>query len=244
MAYALEATGPGGTSQAQQTINVVEAATATPEPTAAPEVPVIHAFSVSPNQVQAGECMGISWSVGGGTSYSRILRNGAVLIDDAGYSGQQMDCLYEPGTYTYRLEASNPTGESVSQEQVGIVTEGAPENPLAGTRWQATAIHDAETGSIAEVIPDTSLTASFGADGRLNGSAGCNTYSASYTVSGAQLAFTPPSLTSMLCEEDVMSQETVFVTALTQAGSYNVEGEQLYILNALGQTTLEFVTMP
>jgi hypothetical protein len=114
--YALEATGPGGTSRQQHSTNVVKPATATPVPTAAPEAPVIHSFSVSPNQVEAGECMGISWRVGGGATYTRILRNGAALIDDAGYTGQQMDCLDKPGTYTYRLEALNATGDRVSQE--------------------------------------------------------------------------------------------------------------------------------
>ena len=37
VAYGLEATGPGGTSRGQQTISVVNTATATPEATAAPE---------------------------------------------------------------------------------------------------------------------------------------------------------------------------------------------------------------
>jgi hypothetical protein len=36
--------------------------------------------------------LNIVGAVGGGTTYSRILRNGAVIIDDAGYSGQQVDC--------------------------------------------------------------------------------------------------------------------------------------------------------
>jgi hypothetical protein len=144
--YKVEAVGPGGTSRQSQTVNVVDPATATPAPTAAPEAPVIHSFSVSPNQVEAGECMGISWRVGGGATYSRILRNGSTLIDDAGFTGQEMDCLDEPGTYTYRLEALNAAGDRVSQEQVGIVTEAAPENPLAGTRWQVASFFDAELG--------------------------------------------------------------------------------------------------
>jgi len=153
--YALEAVGPGGTSRQQHYTKVVDAATATPVPTAAPEQPVIQAFSITPNTVEAGECMGISWRVGGGTTYSRILRNGGVLIDDAGFTGQQMDCLDEPGTYTYRLEAYNAAGESVSQEQVGVVNEAAPDNPLAGTRWRATVLNG------DTVLEGTTLTAAF-----------------------------------------------------------------------------------
>ncbi|HFD38250.1 MAG TPA: transporter substrate-binding domain-containing protein, partial [Anaerolineae bacterium] len=85
VAYGIEAVGPGGTSHGQQTVNVVEAATATPVPTAAPEQPVIHSFSVSPNQIAVGECVGLAWSVGGGATYSRILRNGMVIVDNAGF---------------------------------------------------------------------------------------------------------------------------------------------------------------
>ena len=38
---------------------------------------------------------------------------------------------------------------------------------------------------------DTEVTAVFGADGQLSGSAGCNTYNAPYTVSGTNLQVGP-----------------------------------------------------
>ncbi|HSR31118.1 MAG TPA: transporter substrate-binding domain-containing protein, partial [Anaerolineae bacterium] len=245
VAYALDAVGPGGASRAQQNINVVEAATATPVPTAAPEQPVIYSFSVSPNQVQAGGCMGISWSVGGGTTYSRILRNGATLIDDAGYTGQQMDCLDEPGTYTYRLEALNVAGDRVTQEQVGIVTEVAPQNPLAGTRWLVTAIYDPEVAGPGAILPDTALTLIFGVDGKVNGSAGCNSHSSTYLVNGNKLTISPPTATSMMCAEPlgIMEQEATFLTTLPSAGSFAIKGTQLQIMNASGKPLLDLLTV-
>jgi polar amino acid transport system substrate-binding protein len=241
--YGLETVGPGGTSRQSQTVNVVEAATATPVPTAAPERPVIYSFSVSPNQVEAGGCMGISWSVGGGTTYSRIQRNGTVLIDDAGYTGQQMDCLDQPGTYTYRLEAVNVAGDRVSQEQVGIVTEGAPQNPLAGTRWVVTAIYDPEVTGPGVILPGTTLTLIFGVDGKVNGSAGCNSYSSTYLVNGNKLTITPPTATSMMCAEPVgiMEQEATFLTTLPSAGSFAIKGTQLQIMNASGKLLLDLL---
>jgi heat shock protein HslJ len=237
VAYGIEAVGPGGTSRQVQTINVVDAATATPVPTAAPEAPTIHAFSLTPNQITAGECTGISWSVGGGTSYSRILRNGVVIVDDAGFSGQQMDCLDTAGGYTYRLEAFNPIGESVSQEQIVNVTEAAPENPLAGTNWTATVLNG------ASVIEGTSLTASFGANGSLNGSSGCNSYSATYTVDSASLIIGPPGATGALCAEPegIMEQEAAFLAALQSTSAYSLEGGELYLIDATGAAIIEFV---
>jgi polar amino acid transport system substrate-binding protein len=241
--YSVVAVGPGGTSRQSQTINVVDAATATPVPTPAPEAPVIYSFSVSPNQIQAGECMGISWSVGGGATYSRILRNGATLIDDAGFTGQQMDCLDTAGTYTYRLQAFNAAGESIAQEQVGIVTEAAPENPLAGTRWQVGNFLDVELGDVGVVLPGTTLTMAFGANGKVNGSSGCNTYSASYLVTGSQLAITPPIGTNILCNEPsgIMEQEAAFQALLPTVGGYSIEGDSLYLQDASGQVVAELV---
>jgi hypothetical protein len=99
--------------------------TATEEP---PDIdpPVISAFAVTPAEIQAGESVGIRWAVSGGTTYSRILRDGVVIMDDAGLIGQAVDKLAEPGTYLYRLEAYNPVDESVSAEQTVTVT-GAEE---------------------------------------------------------------------------------------------------------------------
>jgi hypothetical protein len=132
MAYGITAVGPGGTSQGSQTIYVVDAATATPEPTAEPELPVITAFTVRPEQILAGESVGLRWSVSGGATSSRILRAEGtdpdtavweVVDDNAGFIGQAIDLLDTAGSYIYRLEASNATGDSVYEDRFVTVTE-------------------------------------------------------------------------------------------------------------------------
>jgi polar amino acid transport system substrate-binding protein len=241
--YGLAAVGPGGTTRQSQTVNVVEAATATPVPTPEPELPIIYSFGVSPNQIQAGQCVGLSWSVGGGTTYSRILRNGSVLIDNAGYSGQQLDCLDTVGSYTYVLEAQNAAGARVTQQQPVNVTEGTPQNPLAGTRWQVANFLDVELGDVGVVLPGTTLTMAFDRNGRVNGSSGCNTYSASYLVSGSQLTMTLPSGTGMLCSTPagIMEQEAAFLALLPSVGGFSIEGSSLYLKDASGQIVAELV---
>jgi hypothetical protein len=130
--YGIVAVGPGGTSQGSQTINVVDAATATPEPTAEPDQPVITAFAVLPEQIQAGESVGIRWAVSGGATSSRILRAAGtdpgiaeweVVDDNAGLIGQAIDLLDKAGSYLYRLEASNAAGQSVYEDRIVTVTE-------------------------------------------------------------------------------------------------------------------------
>jgi polar amino acid transport system substrate-binding protein len=241
VAYLLEAVGPGGTSRQQNNISVVEPATATPVPPPPPEAPVIYSFSVSPNQIRAGECVAIAWSVGGGTTYSRILRNGAVILDGAGYEGQQADCLNQPGDYTYQLEALNVAKQVATQQQAVNVTEAPPQKPLAGTRWVVMAVYDPQTGSPIPLLPETPLIASFGQDGTLQGSAGCNTYSATYLADGSSFTITGLTSTQQMCSDPpgIMEQEAAFLAALPAAAGFNQQGGQLIILNAGGLKLLD-----
>jgi heat shock protein HslJ len=241
VAYLLEAVGPGGTSRGQQNISVVEPATATPEPAPPPEDPVIYSFSVSPSQIPAGECVGLAWNVGGGTTYSRILRNGAVIVDDAGYTGQVMDCLDQAGSYTYQIEAQNPAGQVVQQQQPVNVVEAEPQNPLADTRWRVATFDNPAAGGVSSVLPGTTLTMAFSPDGGVNGSSGCNSYSATYLVDGSQLSITPPVGTGMMCAEPegIMEQEAAFLAFLPTVNGFSMEGNSLYLLNGSGQAMAE-----
>ena len=233
--YSLEATGPGGTSRGQQNINIVQAATATPVPTAAPEQPVIYSFSVVPNQIAEGDCVDINWSAGGGASYIRVLRNGAAVVDNGPLTGHGNDCPAPAGTYTYNLEAYNATGQSAAQQQTVTVSAGAPQNPLSDTFWEATVVGP------EPVLEGTRLTAAFTADGQVNGSSGCNTYSASYSVNGSTLLIGAPSATQQTCLEPpfIMDQENAFLRGLSTASSFTLDGAMLRINTDVG--TIEFV---
>jgi len=132
MAYGIEARGPGGTNRSLDYVDVMESApTATPVPTAAPTdvpLPVIHAFSVNPNQINLGECVNLAWTTSGGSESTRVTRNGAVVLDSGPISTTGLqDCLTQTGSFTYVLEARNHTGQTVSQQVV--LTVNAPEQP-------------------------------------------------------------------------------------------------------------------
>jgi ABC-type amino acid transport substrate-binding protein/heat shock protein HslJ len=220
---------------------IAPAPPATPEPTTTPEPPSVQSFAVSPDQISTGACVSIAWSVAGGASGSRILRNGTVIADNAGLSGEQTDCPDQAGSYTYRLEAYNEAGHTVTRERTIAVTGSAADNPLGGTQWQVISYYDANHAEgMAPVLSGTSLTAIFGSDGQVNGSAGCNSYSASYTVDGSLLAISPAAPTARMCEtpEGIMAQETAFMAAMASAGSFAIDGEQLHLLNASGQLVM------
>ena len=62
------------------------------------------------------------------------------------------------------------------------------------------------------------ISAEFGSDGRVSGSAGCNRYSGTYTVSGNSITISSPMATTMMmCDEAVMEQESAYLKALGEA---------------------------
>jgi heat shock protein HslJ len=76
----------------------------------------------------------------------------------------------------------------------------------------------------------------FGADGTLAGTAGCNTYRATYDTDGAAITIGEPAATKKACTtpEGVMEQELAYLSALPLAASYTVEGDRLSLLTTEG----------
>ena len=104
----------------------------------------------------------------------------------------------------------------------------AQPSELAGTSWQITAYNNGRQ-AVTSPILGTSLTLVFGADGSLTGSAGCNNFMTSYTVTGGEIAVEPPASTRMMCvePEGIMEQEAEFLAALASAATYTIRGDML-----------------
>ena len=226
IAYTIEASGAGGVSRQQHNINVVSAATATPVPTPVPDAPVIYGFTAEPAQIQVNECTKLSWSAGGGAERTRLLRDGVVLLDNAPVNGWTQDCLSQAGTFAYRLEASNRSGQTVASEQT--VTVSSSGSALTGKTWQLVSYFDGASAQVS-VLNGTEITAIFGADSMVSGSAGCNTYEASYQSTSNTLSFGAASATSMFCEtpEGIMQQEGMYLAVLPTAATYQISSSQL-----------------
>ena len=100
--------------------------------------------------------------------------------------------------------------------------------------WTVTSFHQGD--AIKSTILDTHLTATFGADSRLTGSAGCNDYQAPYTTDGSAIQIAKPSAGTRECAEPkgVMQQERDYLAALPEARRYELAGAQLTLLSATG----------
>jgi heat shock protein HslJ len=100
--------------------------------------------------------------------------------------------------------------------------------------WTVTAFLQAD--AVSSPIIGTDITATFGADGTLSGSAGCNTYTAKYTRDQGAITIAEPGSTRKLCSEPagIMEQEHAYLTALPLARRYEVNGATMTLLTAEG----------
>jgi heat shock protein HslJ len=144
-------------------------------------------------------------------------RFGAVLYDTASYQTR-----YD--TLTLLGAAGQPLARL--QEQPNLV---------AGSAWQVTGVNNGRQ-AVVSVLTGTQLTLVFGADGRLSGSAGCNTYSASYSADGRGIRIAAPAATRKACAQPdgVMAQEAAFLAALPTAATQLREGDWLELRSADG----------
>jgi heat shock protein HslJ len=110
--------------------------------------------------------------------------------------------------------------------------------------WTATAVR--LPNSVSSTLPGTEITADFGDDGKLTGSAGCNKYNATYKTKGSKITIGDVSATEMACTgpEGVMEQEQAYLDTLPLTASYRVEGEMLSLLKKDGTYVATYQRTP
>ena len=114
----------------------------------------------------------------------------------------------------------------------------APE-PLVGTTWTLDSLYTAD--AVSSVISGTTITAVFEGDGRVSGSAGCNNYFGSYTVTGSLLSIGSVGSTKMNCPgQGVMLQENTYLASLGRTAGFTITGNRLSLADANGNTLLSF----
>lgn len=131
--------------------------------------------------------------------------------------------------------ASTPPAESTPAETAGDPTSDS----LVNTSWQLTAFGPA--AAALPVVPDSTVTLEFSADGMAGGNTGCNSYGGDYTAEGDTLSFGEMVSTLMACaDETVMAQEQAYLAALQTANRFEVTADQLTIWYDEGNSQLNF----
>lgn len=112
---------------------------------------------------------------------------------------------------------------------------------LIGTQWIATGYNNGR-GAVVSILLDTEITAIFGEDGRLTGSAGCNNYMTGFAVDGAAITIEPAATTRKMCAEDVMQQEGEYLAALSMADTFSIQGDRLELRSADGALAAAYIS--
>ncbi len=113
---------------------------------------------------------------------------------------------------------------------------GAADATLTGQEWSLTGLGG------TPIQPGAGITATFGDDGSLTGSGGCNRFVGDYTTDGDTLSVGPLAATRMSCGQVADDLETTFLGALEAASGFAISGTDL-VVSTTNDVTLEFSTV-
>lgn len=142
---------------------------------------------------------------------------------------------------SYQLQAD--TLDLLDADGNAVATFSAQPTTLAGTSWTVIGYNNGKE-AVVSVIIGTELTAVFGEDGTLSGSAGCNNYTASYEADAdGNISIGPAATTRKMCSEPegIMEQESQYLAALGTAATYRMEADRLDLRTAEGSRAADFV---
>lgn len=100
---------------------------------------------------------------------------------------------------------------------------------IANTQWQVTAVNNGKQGLVSSAATQK-LSVAFGANGAVNGFAGCNNFAGKYTTdqSNGKITISQLAITRKLCiDQETMQTEQWLVNALTQSSHFEQRGNVL-----------------
>ncbi len=112
-----------------------------------------------------------------------------------------------------------------------VTQPGSSQPPMSDREWILTSVGDLNDPKGAQGKPVTIRFDSTAA--RAGGFAGCNQYSAAYTISGENVSFDAPIATRMFCE-GFMDVETALLGVLERVTRYQVTDSTLTLYSADG----------
>lgn len=135
--------------------------------------------------------------------------------------------------------AASPAPSAAASEASSASGSAAPLS-LDGTSWRLSD-YVSPDGQVVTVPAAVTPLLAF-QDGQLTGNAGCNTFNASYTVTGDTIEIGPVMSTKMACEEPMASVEAAYLAALEAVDKVAVlDNGKLQLWDDGGKTTLAFL---
>ena len=129
----------------------------------------------------------------------------------------------------------------MSADGATLLTYSPGLTSLAGTSWRATGINNGKE-AVVSTAGTENVTAVFGSDGQLSGSGGCNSYTATYTVTEPdELTIGAIAATAKAClEESVTQIEQDYFAALPNVTTYEIEADRLTLRDASGAAQVTY----
>jgi heat shock protein HslJ len=139
-----------------------------------------------------------------------------------------MLCLYDRRSKRAEVQEAQEWSEALEAPEA---PPSAPASPVGAT-WVAEDFGGRERSPFTLVL---------GSGGRMEGKAGCNSYSARYRLEGASLEVIPPFMgTKMACAPELMTQESRFLSLLGTANRATMESADRLVLAVPGGQPLRF----
>jgi heat shock protein HslJ len=142
-------------------------------------------------------------------------------------------------TKSYEVTGGNLILKDASGNALAVFAPYQPAS-LEG-EWQAIGINNGKQ-AVVSVMNGTTVTAVFGADGKLSGNDGCNNYNGTYTLDGDKITIGPIATTRMACDQAVMDQETAYLNALAKASTYTLGKDSLELRDADGALLVDYIS--
>lgn len=116
-------------------------------------------------------------------------------------------------------------------DSINLTSE--PPAPLVGTKWVVDSLLAGGTASSLSAGTEANLT--FGKDGSVHGSLGCNTFTSTAKVSGAKITFGRLATTRKLCPGPEMNLEREMLKVLDGTVTYELQHRSLSLTAANGK---------
>ena len=172
---------------------------------------------------------------------------GTVFVVSLFVETEQKETILQPVLQNFAISAETQIAEIDAVEKQETESETGEAGVVGSTalmniNWALTMVSDG-TGQLVEVLPGAEITAVFGTDGRVSGSAGCNDYASLFRDDGDDLSISLPALTRKICNEPdgIMLLETSYLGNLPSVSAYQLQDNMLQLLNEGGEVILVYL---
>jgi heat shock protein HslJ len=140
---------------------------------------------------------------------------------------QQASAYIGALTNAVQYEISGKSLKLIDGNGAVLAVFNAQSQDLAGTSWIVTGFNNGAEAVVSPLL-DTEITLSFDADGKVSGKV-CNSFFGSVETTSGTIKISEMGRTEMFCVEPqgIMEQEDQFLSALTAAATYRVDGNHL-----------------